>query len=159
MPTVSSDTKDRVVGDLIKHEWNQIYTRDSRTLDNDSAGASTEVTDIIGYPVRLKSGTGSGTAGVGTDYALCKAGEEASCVGLVVGGTEKSIPAMLAWDETKDEFALLVRGPAVISQDGLPAADWDAGSFDKDAISAALAAISVPIITAPMPAVKSTQTT
>lgn len=157
MPTVKSATKGRVVGDLIKHEYDQRYTRVSRGLINDSLTPSLEIANYIGYPVRLLAGTGTGT-GYKTEYALCKAGEESACVGLVVGGTEKTIPAMNRWVES-EEYALLIRGPAVISQDGLAAADWAGSALNKDTISAALAALAVPIVTMPMPTKKSTQTT
>lgn len=101
------------MGDILRTEFHPQYCRVSGKLVNPS---STAITDQIplGQPVKAS----------GSDYVFVKATDEASAIGIVLHDK----PITLAGSATSDlPYPILIRGPATIDQDALPAKDMDAG--------------------------------
>lgn len=143
-------TKKKVIGDILKAEWDKGYCRVSTVLKNDHASAVTkEVTDPVGYPIKMD----------GTDYVLCQATEEADCIGIIVEGpTIEELDAAKA-EATDNKYALLVRGPARIAKDALPTTDSEGASYTTATLVTALEALNVPVIVQVVPTKSSTQAT
>ena len=142
-------TKKKVIGDLLKAEWDKGYCRVSTVLKNDTGAETAEVTDPVGYPIKMD----------GTDYVLCQATEEASCIGLVLEGpTIEALDASKA-EATDNKYAVLERGPARIAKDALPATDSEGASYTIATLVTALEALDVPIIVQVVPTKSSTQST
>jgi hypothetical protein len=133
-------TLDKRLGDFLIHEESQEYCRESITLTNDeSAAGSFE----IGFPLLESGGT----------WTPARTAEHASVDGVLLENVDN-----LAAAGTK-VVAVLRRGPAVINQNKLPAADYADAAFVAAELVARLAALSPPIIAKSEPTKTSTQTT
>lgn len=111
-------------GEYLFSESNYIYTRISATVENDStiAGTSPDVvltkSGLIGIPV-LKDVT----------WRFATAAEVTAADPVGDGGTEEwgfiveGEDVDLAADEVSDQMAIIVRGPAIINSDLIPADD------------------------------------
>lgn len=147
MPALS-DTKLKVTGDLIKYEANQMYTRVSSTVKNNEATTTAAIPDPIGYPVKLVAGV----------WTLCQDTQEASCDGLIAEGPP--IESLAAAAVSANKYSILCRGPAVIDQNQIPAADSQGSAYTLATFVTRLeTAIPVPIVCTPEPTKSSTQST
>jgi hypothetical protein len=147
MPTVNSDTKLKVTGDLVKREFDQLYCRVNAKVRNVLGGVSTAIADPIGMPVKLN----------GTIWELIVAADIANATGIIVEGPP--IPALADDAYTSDEYAILTRGPAVLDSAQIAATDCNGDAITNATAVAALAGESPPIICVTVPSVSSTQTT
>lgn len=147
-----SETKGYVPGDLIIYELDQLFTRESASVQNDSTTGGTygaitiDDTELLGQPVKLTSGV--------WEFASAANVTAGTVNGIIVSGDE--ITALAADASTSGKYAILARGPAVINEGKIPALD-----VYEDAITAAdyiTAVEALDIQTKPAPSTTETQT-
>jgi hypothetical protein len=143
MPTL---TKGRTQADVFRHVHHQSYCLASGKLVNPDATARA-AQNLCGQPVKAS----------GANYVLVKAGDEANAIGLVF--SETGLVALGVSEVTTKKYAILLRGPAVIDRDSLPALDVAGGSLTVATIVTALAARNPAIIPVDQPDTTSEQTT
>lgn len=150
MPTVSSDTKKKVMGDILKYVLNMDYCCVSAKVKNGTGGTLAAVSDAVGYPVKLN----------GSDWEMVQDTDEANATGVIVNDPEgNGIESLAAGASTAGEFAILRRGPAIIAQDEIASADSEASAYTQATLITALEALSPPIECRDYPSKTSQQTT
>ena len=132
--TFIGEPERKIEQDVLHWLGNREYCLKQATVKNTS-GASITVTDPIGYPLKVVSG----------EYEPALAGDEANAVAIIAGGTQAKYLTLA--DDGTIQLLVLVRGPAIIKYDGIPAKDYAAAAFDKADIETALAALDMPILT------------
>jgi hypothetical protein len=126
--------------DVIRHEYENFgYTRKPTTIHN-RTGATITSPDVMCQPVRADSS-------VASEYRFLVAGEESYCTGLLIYNGSFAVTNLLNAGALK--AAVLVRGPAIINKDALPAKDVSGGTLDHAALAAALAGLTPPILSNP----------
>jgi hypothetical protein len=127
---MAEQTLERRNGDVFIETPREEYGMVNAKVTNDT-GAAVDLTkeDLIGYPVYLD----------GSTWKLCiPATDEAACDGLIFNPREGLDLADTV--ESEHEFAILVRGPAVVNLDEIET------GFVVATLATALAAKSPPII-------------
>lgn len=138
-------TEKTTLGDLIRYEHDQQYTRESAKIFNRSLVAIT-LANPMGYPLKADGAN---------DFAFAKATEEANVIGFLL--STKKVDALAVNGSIK--AAVLLRGPAIVAQEFLPATDYAAAAFTIATIVTAAAAFNPPVLIRPEEDVTSTQTT
>ncbi len=111
---MTAKTKAYTLGDLLIEEQSAMYCRAIGTLKN---GESSSVTLVMGMPVIAD----------GTNFELAMSTEEGNVVGLLLDGVGDVIAGSTT--STK-KYSFLVRGPAVVNGDAVPAADQAETAWD-----------------------------
>lgn len=134
-------TKTDIPGNVVKEYVSNEYSLVSAVIKNSFAGAVVLSNfEIAGQPVVYANGTAelcesANVAGIG----------ETDANGIVV--SKEVIASLANAASTVNKYLILVRGPAVIWTNGIPAADAAGTAWDTIAeIVTALAALSPPII-------------
>lgn len=123
----------RVIGDVLKYISHPGINYESGTLTN-SSGTDQDVPDPIGQPVKRSS----------TKWIFVLAGDEANVDGLLIYQKPLSGNKVLVNGTDLDEKVLiLVRGPALINADALPAEDVAGGTLDQADLETALEALGI----------------
>lgn len=139
-----SKTKGRVLGDLLRAFWHAGYCIGSYKLVNPIASAIT-LTNPLGQPLKVS----------GANYVFVQDGDEANVTALLLHDR----PILLTSSGTTDElYPVLLRGPALIDKDALPATDVNGDALTIATLVTALAALSPKIISLVEPTKVSTQT-
>lgn len=142
---VNSASEKRRPSDLIRQEYNQLYTRKKVRVYNRSEAAMT-ILDPIGYPIIVDAGEPSsgGAAAVSGAYAFGKHGNESSTVALYCDSVTRSIS--LAVNGYVD-VNVIIRGPAIIDKtQGIPTTDYADTGLTLATIVTALQALNPPIL-------------
>lgn len=139
-----SKTKGRPLGDLLKAFWHAGYCLASTKLVNPIASAIT-LTNPLGQPLKVS----------GSNYVFVQDGDESNTTAILLHDK----PIVLSSAGTTDElYPILVRGPALIDKDALPATDVNGDALTASTIVTALAGLSPKIIGLSEPSKTSTQT-
>lgn len=147
-------TKNRSVSDFLLQHESTDYTVESAVIKNATGGATVTDADLTGMPVVITPGSGVAE--------LCEVGlagfEETDANGLIVSNVRLS--TLAATVSTTQKYAILLRGPATLVEQGLPAADHAGVTWDTLAeIITAFAALDPPIITLDITNLTEAQTT
>ena len=131
-------TKQNIAGNAIKNHYDEEYTMESAVLKNAGLAQYTDV-EVAGMPVKVVAGVAN----------LIEVGlvtfDEADTNGIIA---TKGRVTLAAAAETVEKYVILTRGPAVVWNDGIAAADGEGTAYTKATIATALAGESPPIITA-----------
>lgn len=143
---MASQTQSKKLGDFLKYELNSSFNREEGTVKN-SAGSAASLTEseVIGFPVKKVSG----------QWELLEATDEANAGGILIGGD--AIESLGAGSTTTEKYPILVRGPAIVNQDEMPADDGLDVSFTIADLVTAYEGLN--IVSKSEPAVTETQTT
>jgi hypothetical protein len=132
--------------DFVKWEADQRYTRVAGTITNKS-GQAMEAGDLKpGYPLNLN----------GTTWETLDDASEASADGFFVDG--RVSPALAIDAATTLEYQILVRGPAIVNLDAVPA-PAEGGAYNLADLKTRMLALNPPIIVLREPTAETTQTT
>jgi len=138
--------------ELVRWEPNQLYTRTAQTIKNTSGISIAAGAIQAGLPLKK----------VATQWTAANSGDEASVVGLFLGDDSQNIPEALANNAiTAAKYPILFRGPALINQSMIQAADLAGVAYTAATIITSLQALNPPIdmLTEPAAAAIGTQTT
>ncbi len=130
-------TKQNIAGNAIKNHYDEEYTMESAVLENGGLAQYTDV-EVAGMPVVL-------AAGVATLVEVGLVGADQTDANGIVATKGRVTLATTA--ATVEKYLILTRGPAVVWNDGIAAADGEGTAYTKATIATALAAVSPPIIT------------
>lgn len=133
---MASFTERAHIDDTIRYELYDGYTRKAVVVHN-RTGSTVTSADVIGMPLQKDSS-------VATDAMFLQAGAESYCIGLCLhaGSFAVNTLANLGTFKTK----MLVRGPAIVDQSWIKAADVLGASYTMATIVTALAGLNPPII-------------
>lgn len=137
----------RVLHDLIRDEVCAPYNMEAMPIRNTTGTDIPKIIDPVGYPLKAVSSGG---------YVLALAGDEASVVALLCEELPIIIDLPTGTNSAK-KYPILARGPMVCVIDGIPPLDIAGGTFDRNAIAAAL--LTQNIVVRLSPPTVSTQST
>ena len=142
--TATVYSEKNTVGDLIRYEGHQDYTRKAITVYNRS-GAAMTIANPIGYPILADTGQiGSASVpAVAGAYCFAKHGDEASVVALHADEAAKSISLAI---NASVVINALVRGPAIVDKAVIPTTDYAGTGFTLATIVTAIQALNPPIL-------------
>ena len=143
MTVLGSDSK--TVGDAVKFVMHPAYNYEGRPLKN-TTGSDLSLVRLGAQPVKI----------VGNNFEFIVAGDEANTDGLLV---DVDPVDLLNGATTTLKRKALVRGPAIVKQEGIPDDDVEGAALDLDAIATALVALDPPIVIVHHPVVLGPQTT
>ena len=124
-----------IAGDAIKVHGDPEYVFESATLDNDT-GTNLSNVEIAGQPVVYNHSTGVAT--------FVEASTDEANTNAIIA--EKGKLTLNNGSQTSRKYVVLVRGPAVLLQEGLPANDVEGAALVTATIVTQLEALSPPII-------------
>ena len=139
------ETNTQVGADVLKREWDEMYSRVSTTLTNNTLATQT-VADMVGMPVKLN----------GAVWELALNADVATIDGVVIDGPP--INALANAATTTEKYVVLMRGPAVINEDALQANDPAGTPWTTATLKTSLEGLSPPIKLINEPTKISTQT-
>lgn len=126
-------TSGKVLGDVLKFISHPGINYESGVLTN-ASGSTQDVPNPIGQPVKRSS----------TKWVFVLAGDEANVDGLLlyqrpISGSK----ALLNATDFDEKVLVLVRGPALINADALPAEDVAGDALDQADLEAALLVLGI----------------
>lgn len=139
-------TEKTQLGDLIRYENQQEYTREALKVYNNT-GADVSIANPMGYPVKAHYFDPNAVT-------LALEADAADVIGVIL--TSKALEIA---DEGYKTLSVLVRGPAEIDAAYLPTSDVGGTTFTKATIQTALKALNPPILSRAEPSIIATQTT
>lgn len=127
------------VGDFLKNEYDERYNRVAGTIKNVAGNTIAANSMIPGQPLTLNA----------TQWETAVAGGEAAVDGFLVdsrGHEELADDAI-----TEKEYSILVRGPALVNPDAMPAQDLvtSPGTFNKTTLITTLASLGIMVLREP----------
>jgi hypothetical protein len=134
MTTLTSSIRE--LGNLVIYELHGNYCRESAVLDA-PAGTTADAYRVFGLPV----GAFTRVSDNGGSVPIIIAGGEANAKGVCIEPKEKITLADGA--ATTVRYPVLMRGPAVINKNQLPATDPNGDAYNLDALAAALTAAGI----------------
>lgn len=137
-------TDNRKLGDLLRAFFDNAHNFTGGTIKNAVAETVTP-TDPLGQPVKQAAG----------QWQFVAAADIANATGVLVH--QRDLPELAQNDITAEKILILVRGPAVIHEDGLPTHDVYGDAIVAADFKARLLALGISCIEGPEKT--STQTT
>lgn len=129
-------TDNRKLGDLLRAMFDPAHNYAGGTLKNNVAETVTP-TDPLGQPVKQ----------TGSQWEFVAAADIANATGVLLH--DKDLPQMAQNDISEQKFLFLVRGPAVVHEDGLPANDVYGDAINAANFKARLLALGISCISGP----------
>jgi len=120
------------LGDILRSEFSRNYNMVSAKIKNPSASTDLSGFNPLGQPVKLSGGT----------WQFVLDGDESNAGGIFM---DQRLLTLAHGVTSDDLFMILVRGPATVDSDALPATDIDGDTLTQATLLTAYKALSPPI--------------